>query len=323
MESHGWTMRGPLNTDNIRAQDGTLAATITDGTGYVNFQNDIEARDIDTRRDMTVFRNLEVQGPLAHIIQNLQVDGTATIEDLVVSNDLNVTRDLNVGRDADVSRTLEVGAGYDTSGGIITKYLKVEGPPLWLVPDYHPAPGKMLGTNDTAGNCVWLKPSIPVDEIILFYTNTQVDGYELQTLIGDDDVVYITKGTGAGGQAGGAAKPAGTWTQPVHNHGVTGITLPAHNHKWMDYISKGVCESWASNGVTKLNLRTAYGITGHTTNGFFVQATSCNANNPAGDFWVQNSSPVGATGNTDNAATASSWRPKGRNFTMQKRIFPS
>jgi hypothetical protein len=79
MEAHSWTMRGPLNTDNIRAQDGTLAATIADSTGDVNFQRDIEARDIDVRRNLVTFNNLTVQGPLATFIQGISVGGDAAI----------------------------------------------------------------------------------------------------------------------------------------------------------------------------------------------------------------------------------------------------
>jgi hypothetical protein len=301
MESHGWTMRGPLNTDNIRALDGTLAATITDATGYVNFQNDIEARDIDARRNLVVFNNLTVQGPLAQFIQSMSVGVDATIgQDLNVGRDVDITRDLTVGRNAAITTNLTTANMRITGGG--------------------PAAGKQLQAADALGNLEFGGlPSIPIGTIVLFESNTAITGYTLLT-DQDDDVVYITKGTAAGGEAGGSSKVGGTWTQPTHIHGLGSITVPAHNHKWMDFVSKGTMYSWASNGVTQLNLRTAYGITGHTTNGFFVQATSCNANNPAGDFWTQNSgATTGDAGDTDAGGTVNTWRPKGRNFTRQQR----
>ena len=69
---------------------------------------------------------------------------------------------------------------------------------------------------------------IPSAETILFQSNTQVAGYTLK-IDNDDMVVYITKGSGAGGETGGDLKTGGQWG---HTH-----TLPAlgdHNHQWYD-----------------------------------------------------------------------------------------
>jgi hypothetical protein len=54
-------------------------------------------------------------------------------------------------------------------------------------------------------------PSVPRSEIILFEKDTVVLGYSLLTNA-TDGVIYYTSGSGAGGDAGGAAKPSGTWT---------------------------------------------------------------------------------------------------------------
>lgn len=308
MEFHGIDMVGPLNTDNIRAQDGTLAATIDDTTGKVNFQDDVDIADaLDVQGSARVFQNLEVQGPLASFLQNMSVGGSAAITgsltvgvDADVGNDLDVVRDLDVGRNADVIGNLTVG---DT---VRTVNLRMTGG--------SPAAGLQVQAADALGNLEFGGlPSVPTGESILFYTNDQVAGYTLETLIADDDVVYITKGTGAGGQAGGQAKPGSNWS---HLHGVGSITIPAHNHKWFNFVSKGSNYSWASDGTTQLNIRSAYGITGHTTAGLFAQATSCNANNPAGDFWTQDAAAASASGNTDANTT---WRPKGHNFTLQTK----
>jgi len=286
MESHGWTMRGPLNTDNIRAQDGTLAATITDGTGYVNFQNDIEARDIDVRRNLSVFNNLEVQGPLAHFIQNLQVDGSVTVGvDLSVGQDFDC-RDATLGRDLVVMRNAYV--AFLTT----TNSLKVQ--------SGGPAAGKILTAINALGDVTWGSggtagiASVPTGESILFYKNTAVLGYSIVTTV-DDDVVYITKGTAAGGQAGGAAKPGSTWSQPTHihatrNHTLTISEMPSHTH--------GISNDNCSGG---------------------------SGDNEAGPGFREVSTPTGGGnphnhGNTYSAGGGSSWRPKGQNFTLQTRI---
>jgi len=280
MESHGWTMRGPLNTDNIRAQDGTLAASIVDGTGDIIFQRDIEARDIDARRNLSVFNNLEVQGPLSNFIQDISVGQDADItRDLSVGQDGDITRDLAVGRNANVVTNLTVGNRVQTVN------LRMTGS--------GPAVGKILTAVDALGNVTWGSggyagiASVPTGEKILFYKNTAIFGYTIVITV-DDDVVYITKGTAAGGQAGGAAKPGGTWS---HNH-----TAGSHTHPWSFSGNTGIVDSWSPRDE------------GGGSN-------TC-ANKGHNHFLNISGNTAAAAGNTGNNTT---WRPKGQNFTLQQR----
>ena len=192
MESHGWTMVGPLNTDNIRAQDGTLAATIDDATGKVNFVGDVDvAGAFDVQTNARVFQNLEVQGPLASFLQAISVGTNAAITgNLTVGVDADVTNDLDVGRDIDVVRNVNVGDRMQTVNMRMT--------------GSGPAAGKQLQAADALGNLEYGGlPSIPTGAIILFDSNDAITGYSLMTDLVDDQLVYITKGTAFGGEWAG------------------------------------------------------------------------------------------------------------------------
>lgn len=70
---------------------------------------------------------------------------------------------------------------------------------------------------------------------MLFYQDTAPTGWTIQNTL-NDKVVYITKGSAAGGQTGGAEHSTGTWTQPNHTHSVTAQALteaqmPSHRHQ--------------------------------------------------------------------------------------------
>lgn len=293
MEFHEVEMVGPLKTDNIRASDGTLAAIISDSTGNVNFQNDVEvSQDLDVDRDATIFRNLEVQGPLAEFIQDVQIG-----QDLDVGRDTDITRDLAVGRNAAVVQGLTVGNRVETTN------LRMTG--------NGPAAGKVLVAGDGIGNLSYQYASVPTGQSILFYTNTAVLGYTILD-ISDDDVVYVTKGTVHGGQAGGVAKPGGSWS---HRHGLGSITIPPHNHQWYDYIGSAIVESWQADGVTKTRWgqnRTS------TTVGPMAAVTSAESQSVDTDdmYTKLSGATTGDAGDTEYNTT---WRPKGRNFTLQQK----
>jgi hypothetical protein len=270
-------MRGPLNTNNIRAQDGTLAASIDDGTGNVTFQNDVEvSNDLNVDRDATIFRNLEVQGPLSTFIQSISVGVDAAIgQDLTVGQDTDITRDLAVGRNADVVSNLTVGTRVETVN------LRMTG--------NGPAAGKLLTAVDANGNVTWGSggtagiASVPTGESILFNTNNTVLGYTILD-VSDDDVVYVTKGTIHGGQAGGAAKPGSTWS---HFHSKGTLAGSPHTHTGTTGYETGNGTNRKSGG----------------TNSHYHNFTTDPASVPI----------VGNTG------TNTTWRPKGRNFTLQQR----
>ena len=72
---------------------------------------------------------------------------------------------------------------------------------------------------------------VPLNTILLIESDIALTGYTLLTNK-DDDMVYVTKGSGAGGEAGGSDKSSGTWTQPNHDHSVAAHThgLGSHAH---------------------------------------------------------------------------------------------
>jgi hypothetical protein len=69
---------------------------------------------------------------------------------------------------------------------------------------------------------------IPSGEKILFDKDTAVTGYSLVTTV-DDRLVFITKGSAAGGQTGGANHSSGTWT-------ISGLTKDAHTHPGPSHV---------------------------------------------------------------------------------------
>jgi hypothetical protein len=132
-----------------------------------------------------------------------------------------------------------------------------------------------------------LSAGFPSGTKMLFYQDTAPTGWTIENTL-DDKLVYITKGSAAGGQTGGAAHSTGTWTQPNHNH-----TLSAHVHSMMDH----------THTVSVVNTSTtpggAYGIVAaqqQTTSG----PSHANTDAPDKDY-------------TSDSATANTWRPAAYN----------
>ena len=75
---------------------------------------------------------------------------------------------------------------------------------------------------------------IPSGTKMLFYQDTAPSGWTIQDTL-DDKLVYITKGSAAGGEIGGTVHSTGSWTisgfdANVGNHTLTIAEMPAHNH---------------------------------------------------------------------------------------------
>lgn len=126
---------------------------------------------------------------------------------------------------------------------------------------------------------------------MLFYQDTAPTGWTIQNTL-NDKVVYITKGSSAGGQTGGAEHSTGTWTQPTHTHTTSGHTLtsaevPAHTHK--------VITNNGSNDGT-------YGISYYMNSSLLSYTTSA-----ATDSFGGGGSHT--HGDTGSSGTANTWRP--------------
>jgi hypothetical protein len=152
----------------------------------------------------------------------------------------------------------------------------------------------------TAGIMDWVASAIPAGDIILFEKDTAALGYTLKTDV-DDGLVYVTKGSGASGEAAGTNKSGGTWMQPGHTH-----TGPSHTHTGPSHTHDTGSHSTsmlAAGNPGGTGLTYALNITGHT-------ATSAAGTGGTG---------AAGTGATGESGTSATWRPTGRNFTRQQR----
>lgn len=158
------------------------------------------------------------------------------------------------------------------------------------------------------GTNVWweIAAAFPSGTKMLFYQNTAPIGWTIDTTL-DDKLVYITKGSVAGGQTGGAAHTTGTWTQPGHTH--TGSshthTGPSHNHSYSQLPyhnhSSGVTvygggpygSGYLPYGGASAAVPTSYA-------GISVCYTANGGTGVTG---------AGGTGTTGLGATSSTWRP--------------
>jgi len=144
-------------------------------------------------------------------------------------------------------------------------------------------------------------PSVPIGGVILFYSNTVLPGYRLYTddPTITDDLVYITKGSGAGDEAGGAAKVSGSWIQDTHvheiRHTITEPEMPYHNHPPLPGVQSFMSNTGSSHG----HGGDSYGI--YPTTGYAGGSQQMSFNSQSG-------------------LTPASWRPKGRNFTLQEKL---
>jgi len=161
---------------------------------------------------------------------------------------------------------------------------------------------------------------IPSGSTILFEADVAVVGYTLLTTV-DDGIVYITKGTVAGGEEGGKPKTGGTWTQPIHLHTITsqaGHThdtndhtlteseMPPHTHDVPDTLIQAL----ESGGPVRYT-----SVPASPTN-----TTSTGGGNPHNHGATVLGGGHDHTGNSGNSATVNTWRPSGMNYTRQTRL---
>lgn len=232
MDAHGWTMKGDLNTNNVKSQDNVASIEIEDITGKTTLKNDL------------VFE----------------------------------------------------------SGS--------------------PASGKVLKSTDTSGNVEFDYQSIPANSIILFESDTAITGYTLLTSV-NDQLVYITRGSAAGGETGGTSKSGSTWTQPSHTHSLGSHThstaghtltvseMPSHTHDAMD-----------GTGGSQTNSITAGGgnFSGQDSQNTWRSSTTYDLiRNTGGGASHSHGNTGAASGTTGSGTTTNSWRPSGRNYTRQRK----
>jgi hypothetical protein len=172
---------------------------------------------------------------------------------------------------------------------------------------------------------------IPSGTKMLFYANTAPTGWTIDNTL-DDKLIYVTKGSVAGGQSGGGVHSTGTWTQPNHTH-----TGPSHTHTGPSHTHTGPSHAHTTPAmtldVTQIPAHThiiprggvgglegwerASNQGGNGTN--TTTSTGSGASHAHGDTGAAGTGASGAsgtgasgtegTGATGNGATANTWRP--------------
>lgn len=156
---------------------------------------------------------------------------------------------------------------------------------------------------------------IPTGEMILFNRNTAVSGYSIVTVI-DDALVYITRGSAAGGEPAGDWKSGSTWSQPVHNHAVA--AQASHTHP---FTTTGHAHWVAGSVAASATPPEDQGDGTQVCAGRYHTHTFGVASDTRTDSGTTNASGGhDHTGATGLNATALSWRPRGWNMTMQVRL---
>lgn len=145
---------------------------------------------------------------------------------------------------------------------------------------------------------------IAANTIMLFDHDTARAGWTLLTGV-DDTLPIISKGSAAGGEAGGANLSGGTWTQPDHTH-----DMSDHVHMVFEVQgSSSTLHRYDSSG-TSVNITVDDAISAYN-----IQITN------GGDKMLNSHCYSRKPNPTDTAggATANTWRPKGRVFTRQQK----
>lgn len=153
-----------------------------------------------------------------------------------------------------------------------------------------------------ADDAAWRNIGIPSGTNMVFYQDTAPTGWTLVNTV-DDTLVYFTKGSANGGNAGGASKTSSTWTQPNHTH-----TGPSHTHTTGD-LALSISQMPAHTHTLNVYGRNGSGLASTGTEGYAGAPTTSSTGSGA----VHNHGATGTegTGATSSNATANSWRPSG------------
>ena len=149
-------------------------------------------------------------------------------------------------------------------------------------------------TEGTLADTNWGIGPFPSGTKMLFYQNTAPVGWTIQNTL-DDKVVYITKGSVAGGQTGGGIHSTGSWT-------ISGITQVAHVHTGPSHTHA------IQNSATLSGDTIGYGV---TVSGGLLKPTGFNVTDNIAV--ASATTTAGGTGETSSIQPAIShngtWRP--------------
>jgi hypothetical protein len=199
--------------------------------------------------------------------------------------------------------------GFDGRGDVFIE--RVTTKPTWSSDEE----GRLIYTEDNdriyIGTSSMFKSliDIPYGTIVLFEANTAVSGYDLLTNV-DDKLVYITKGSAAGGYTAGDEK--GSWTDGLSHthttspHTLTKAEIPPHEHVVTDGYA-GQYQYWGGTSYSGSSSAIPY----------YWYLLSTYLDDGSGDGLLGQSHSHGDT--SDAVYTNSNWRPKGINMTRQQR----
>jgi hypothetical protein len=138
-------------------------------------------------------------------------------------------------------------------------------------------------------------PFIPPGTKMLFYQDTAPTGWTIDNTL-NDKLVFITKGSAAGGQTGGGAHSTGSWT-------ISGLTGPSHTHTGPSHTHSVPRDGWGE----QLNT-----VGGRLRTGNVDEATGDNTTGAGG------TGETGAAG-TGTVSSNATWRPAAYNCIICSR----
>ena len=176
-----------------------------------------------------------------------------------------------------------------------------------------PSAGNQIAADLVAINANWeYVAQIASGTKMLFYADSAPTGWTIDTTP-NDGLCFITKGSGASGETGGAAHSSGTWTQPNHTHtgpSHTHSTSTEHTHRIFNYVADNAYQSDGS--TTEALTQVATGSGG-------VYGFADDTHYYAQDATAGTVTSAGGTGATGGSASANTWRPKSYCFIICSR----
>ena len=159
--------------------------------------------------------------------------------------------------------------------------------------------GNLTGnvTGDVTGTCS-IYAGIPAGTKMVFYQDVAPTGWTIANTL-DDKVLYITKGSAAGGQTGGGAHSTGSWTHTSHTH-----TGPSHTHTGPSHTHT-LSAHTHSVSIENISLDTGSASVWVVSGAGTTSVPSSDATSAAGT----GATGAEGTGATGASATANTWRP--------------
>ena len=195
---------------------------------------------------------------------------------------------------------------------------RLNGVPAWTPADEGRILYDSLDTTSPVyigGATAWLAAGqygdVPLGTTMLMQSDVATLGYSLITTE-DDVVIYLTKGSGAGGAAGGSLQGTETFPNHIHDNGALAVgsinatySLPSHTHPPQSGYGTFMSSTGSSHGESG----DSYGTFGNTGNA-----------GSGGSHTHTGGTVTGTSGNQSAAITWATWKPRGINFTRQERI---